>query len=577
MAISYAVENEETEAYDYVTEINGTSLTYSSVYNETTEISKYVITDVAEITSDTDDFGRTEKVYLKDSSGEELLTCTYGYVEKTVSGELRTSEYISSMTYSGLNSNSYTYTYDENGNIISVSDGILTTSYVYDNLNQLVRENNQQFNRTTTYTYDKSGNILSKSQYSYTTGTLGTATDTVNYVYGNTNWGDQLTSYDGTTISYDAQGNPLNWGINTLNWSGRTLLKYGVYEFIYDSNGLRTQKSMPVGGNNSYETNYIYDDDNRLIAETFLRGDGYETETYYYYGENGNPVAWRYNDTLYYYILNQQGDIMGFTDEDGEEEVSYYYDAWGDILDYGGDSEIAEANSLLYRGYVYDWETELYYLQSRYYDPVVGRFLNADDTDYLGASGTTLGYNLYAYCENSIICYCDHTGNLLEASHTSILSAVKAFAEVYNELSIKNMYEYATFIFRVYYFVVYGFFKIKRIARYGYYTPWTDKSDRSVDISRIKKLKRKYDVVALVHTHGGTIVPNMEYEFFSVWDRDAARELKKNFYLITPAGRIKVFYYKTGREREFGTITTHGFNAIQVYGWHPRCSKCVII
>ena len=64
----------------------------------------------------------------------------------------------------------------------------------------------------------------------------------------------------------------------------------------------------------------------------------------------------------------------------------------------------------MYRGYIYDIDTGFYYLQSRYYDPEVGRFLNADDTNYLGASGTTLGYNLYAYCENNAIVNFDAFG-----------------------------------------------------------------------------------------------------------------------------------------------------------------------
>ena len=78
--------------------------------------------------------------------------------------------------------------------------------------NQLVRENNQAKNHTYTWTYDNAGNILARTEYAYTTGTLGTAADTVGYTYGNTNWGDLLNAYDGQTISYDTIGNPTDDG-----------------------------------------------------------------------------------------------------------------------------------------------------------------------------------------------------------------------------------------------------------------------------------------------------------------------------------------------------------------------------
>ena len=104
----------------------------------------------------------------------------------------------------------YTYTYDNNGNILSVSDGSYTTSYTYDSANQLTRENNQAAGKTWTWTYDNAGNILVKKEYAYTTGTLGTVQKTVNYAYGDSAWGDLLTIHDGKTITYDTIGNPLS-------------------------------------------------------------------------------------------------------------------------------------------------------------------------------------------------------------------------------------------------------------------------------------------------------------------------------------------------------------------------------
>ena len=97
-------------------------------------------------------------------------------------------------------------------------------------------------------------------------------------------------------------------------------------------------------------------------------------------------------------------------DLSGTEVASYVYDAWGNIKDTNGEPTIREINPIRYRGYVYDTEISLYYLQSRYYDPLTGRFLNADvyaDTQ----SGTPLSTNMFAYCENNAINNVDYSGN----------------------------------------------------------------------------------------------------------------------------------------------------------------------
>ena len=88
-------------------------------------------------------------------------------------------------------------------------------------------------------------------------------------------------------------------------------------------------------------------------------------------------------------------------------------DACGNPIstDESSDSEVGEINPFRYKSYYYDSETRLYYLRSRSYDPAVGRFLNADSTDYLGATGTVLSFNLFAYCENNCVGYFDENGN----------------------------------------------------------------------------------------------------------------------------------------------------------------------
>lgn len=196
-----------------------------------------------------------------------------------------------------------------------------------------------------------------------------------------------------------------------FSWTGRQLDSItksdgAVVSFTYDANGMRTEKTM---GDESF--GYVWQN-GKLLAETYVNGTD-SREVYYIYDENGSPVAWSYLDEYYYYIKNQQGDILGFTDSEGNVVVTYEYDAWGNLLSYTGTWYLAEYNSLRYRGYAYDVETGLYYLQSRYYDPKVGRFINADDTDYLGVSGTVLSYNLYAYCENNYVNCMDPKGNFV--------------------------------------------------------------------------------------------------------------------------------------------------------------------
>ena len=127
-----------------------------------------------------------------------------------------------------------------------------------------------------------------------------------------------------------------------------------------------------------------------------------------------------YNGTGYFgFIKNLQGDIVSIVPLDSESnvELNIEYDAWGkpifEDLSLGASfvkAMIMAAVNVGYRGYFYDFETGLYYLRSRYYDPETGRFINADDTDYLGYDDTPLSTNLFAYCENNPVKYKDEKG-----------------------------------------------------------------------------------------------------------------------------------------------------------------------
>ena len=225
------------------------------------------------------------------------------------------------------------------------------------------------------------------------------------YYYNDTNWKDKVTNISGDTITYDQSGNPLSYrdGI-TFTWqNGRQLASLQTADnsvsYKYDSNGMRTQKT-----DNSGTTYYYYDSGNNLIGMT----KGNDT-LLFYYDSDGNVTSFKYGGTMYYYVKNLQGDVVKIINQSGTVYASYVYDAWGNIKSITGDPILRELNPFRYRSYVYDNESGLYYLQSRYYDPFTGRFLNADvycDT----MSGTPLSTNMFAYCENSAIMHYDRNG-----------------------------------------------------------------------------------------------------------------------------------------------------------------------
>lgn len=135
------------------------------------------------------------------------------------------------------------------------------------------------------------------------------------------------------------------------------------------------------------------------------------------YDNEGNPHALYYysgsstTPTKYYYVLNLQGDVVQLRNSSYAVVANYTYDAWGKLLGVTSssgtaitsDTHIANVNPIRYRGYFYDTETKLYYCNSRYYDPQIKRFINADDIGFLGINNDYNSYNLYAYCGNNPI------------------------------------------------------------------------------------------------------------------------------------------------------------------------------
>ena len=208
--IRYCIEQASTGSLG---EIN---FRYSYSYNSDDSIKKYTISTPkasASITYTYDEFKRVSGFTHK--FGSINYAVSYTYRSFNTSGGTGTDSLITGYTASGLSgADSYTYQYDANNNITRITNSAgQQIRYVYDNLGQLIREDNQPLNCTILYTYDNAGNITTAKKYSLTAAgsTPTSLISTETYTYGNTNWKDQLTAYNGTGITYDAVGNPLSY------------------------------------------------------------------------------------------------------------------------------------------------------------------------------------------------------------------------------------------------------------------------------------------------------------------------------------------------------------------------------
>ena len=285
--------------------------------------------------------------------------------------------------------------YDGNGRIVSIADSGNTSSvratYGYDEQGQLTSA--AVGGTRYAYTYDTAGNLITKTDG-------GTSHS---YTYGNGAWRDLLTAYDGKSITYSG-GNPTKYyNGSTFTWTqcrklatakvGNTNISY-----TYDMAGVRSSKT--VGS-----TTYKY----TTLSGLVTRQTGGNATIDFVYDESNQPLAMKYNGKVYYYVLNAQGDVVRIVDGSRNVVASYSYDPWGKLLSSSG--TLADINPLRYRGYYYDAETGFYYLQSRYYDPEIGRFINADSYASTDATGL-LSTNMFAYCENDPVNKSDPDGEV---------------------------------------------------------------------------------------------------------------------------------------------------------------------
>ena len=522
------------------------------------------------------------------TNGSNTLTTTYTYVAGGY-GANSTTPLVAKIEQNG---EAIEYAYDSRGNIISEKRGTLTTTYAYDGMGQLIRVNDPHEDATWVYSYDCGGNILSKARYAYTTGEVGAALETIPYAYGDSNWKDKLTAYNGQTIAYDAIGNMLNDGTRRYTWavgrqlqriempmteeecaacaegvsgeirlaidfSGSNVLEatgasvvatarvmnssvdmtndipatmfawtrdsgdaaadaawnalhagmkqitvtraelsgsvkyfctlqpfedYGTMEvdstfmashtpgeadaddvfsiengdlmvdtekeegayslagqrvmaatllgsavtasmrvytawpdksvdFKYNADGLRVQKKVTAGDAVTV-TDYVLHGE--LVVETTVtrsvNGMAVDVQRmHFFYDAQSRPAMLEWNGERYTYVHNLQGDVIAILDSNGVKVVEYSYDAWGRCLSTTSTLIIADLNPFRYRGYVFDAELGLHYLESRYYNSDIGRFVSEDRL--VGRYNDLLSQNVYSYCENQPIMMSDHTGH----------------------------------------------------------------------------------------------------------------------------------------------------------------------
>ena len=379
----------------------------TQILNGTTYTSKYTYDDDNRVTNTTegetsatytyDNYGRVTSIQAKNGSSQILNTAITYRDEGTSSTSPQVQTWNNGKT-------TYTYWYDSKGNISGISDGSRTLDYSYNSSGQLSRIDEEDEEVRWLYTYYAGGNLKQKILVDRSEDrTYQTVLAT--YSYGDGEWKDLLTAYNGKAITYDTIGNPLTDGTWTYTWQhGRQLAAMSKtsssISFSYNADGKRFSKT--VDGTNYYYT-YLGD---QLVEMTW------DSNKMHFTYDCMGPLSVIYNGIEYFYLKNAQGDIVGIVNATGKQVVGYSYDPWGK-LEYVTGSEsktVGKYNPFRYRSYIYDTETELYYLNSRYYNPVWGRFINADG--YASTGQGITGYNMFSYCNDNPISLCDSEGTV---------------------------------------------------------------------------------------------------------------------------------------------------------------------
>jgi RHS repeat-associated protein len=367
--------------------------------------------------------GKLKKITYPRLNDNSLLTTEYVY---SAIGRLTS---VTNKKNSTILS-SFAYTYDANGNIITVNDGTAVKNHVYDKLNRLIEIQPAVGNKTV-YTYDLRGNRLTVSSdwfhldlvdtgYTYdlqnrlktvTKGSALTIMETANpQTEGKTVTGSAL-EVSKKDVSLIAAEDERTSEIKTITGSAiYTAQGVKTTTMEYYADGLRAGKYTEAGSDL-----YVYDLSGYLVAEA---KNAATITANYVWGPDRVLSKKETGGGEYYYLYNGHGDVVQIVDRNGNVVNNYKYDEWGNILE----SNETISNPFKYAGEIYDEETGLYYLRARYYDPALGRFLNEDSVE--GQVNNPLSLNLYTYCYNNPLIYIDPTGNTAKDFFTGLANAL---------------------------------------------------------------------------------------------------------------------------------------------------------
>ena len=317
------------------------------------------------------------------------------------------------------------YEYDDFNNVVvkeivnSSGDIIEKYNYEYDFLNRLTKEYKYVISEQGLvldyeyiYTYDQNSNIIQKIKNNDMT-TFTYATNDSEELYSNVLLSTTKNGQT-TTFTYNSLEGPtkITKGDEEINivWTNGELTGYGELLFEYDELGLRTKKI-----NQNSITNYYYNND--LLIKSVKDN----VIINYLYDINNQLFGFEYNSKTYLYIRDLLGNINQIVDSNGNVMVKYSYTAFGEVTienPYSVNHNLhqlsellIEHNALLYKGYCYDFETQLFYCNSRYYSPELCRWISPDSIEYLDPKSIN-GLNLYCYCENNPVMGYDPNGNV---------------------------------------------------------------------------------------------------------------------------------------------------------------------
>lgn len=403
---------------------NGNIIEKSSINGNTSTITKgksgnnfYVKNEDIDVSYIIDEFSRPKQVITHKDNSPSVFYTYIDYSDGLATNT--TTNRIHKLTHKVCSDEliDYEYKYDNCGNITQIKqDGNRVALYSYGEANQLTWSADANTDLYTQFTYDNAGNITNIKEYDLSAyWTPGALISNRDYSYTDNNWKDKLTNYNNSVIEYDNIGNPLTYrdGIE-FSWKHGSQLNsitnsLGTISFNYNKDGLRTKKVL----NNNDATEYFYDSSGNLTGLTKNN-----KTIKFYYDNQGNPTSVSLGTNLYYYVRNVQGDIVKIVNQNGTTVCTYTYDVLGKILsiknatgrDLLNHNHIGYLNPFRYRGYIYDDESSFYYLKTRYYDPITGRFISPDNIHNIVNSTNAIDYNLYCYCYNNFVSNSDKDG-----------------------------------------------------------------------------------------------------------------------------------------------------------------------